>query len=188
MEWGADADHFLEGLPKVDEESNNELQQTLSLQELHTAMMSMENGNWRPVSLLCSEYKFLSKALAIRLSKVYCIPNRSILDNIALIRDVLDVSNLLGINSGLISLDQEKAFARVEHLFLWNTLEAFGFSPSFISMIKAMYCNIESVLKINGGLSAPFRVQRGVKAGMCHVWYAVFPWGPLGSIWEMRVS
>ncbi len=28
----------------MDEESNNELQQTLTLQELHTAMMSMENG------------------------------------------------------------------------------------------------------------------------------------------------
>ncbi len=32
-------------------------------------------------------------------------------------------------------------------------------------MIKAMYCNIESVLKINGGLSAPFIVQRGVRQG-----------------------
>lgn len=49
--------------------------------------------NWRPVSL-CSEYKILSKVLALRLSKVlsqlihsdqsYCIPNRSIFDNIAL--------------------------------------------------------------------------------------------------------
>ncbi|XDV54613.1 hypothetical protein PO909_022862 [Leuciscus waleckii] len=152
-EWGADAESFLEGLPKVDEESNNELQQTLSVQELYAAMMSMENGkspgidglpvefykalwpvigedlltvlndslergllplscrravitllpkkgdlqcigNWRPVSLLCSEYKILSKSLATRLSKVlsklihsdqsYCIPNRSIFDNIML--------------------------------------------------------------------------------------------------------
>jgi len=233
-EWGADADNFLDGLPKVDEESNNDLQQTLSVQELYTAMMSMENGkspgidglpvefyktlwpvigedlltvlndslktgllplscrravitllpkkgdlqcieNWRPVSLLCSEYKILSKSLATRLSKVlrklihsdqsYCIPNRSILDNIALIRDVLDASKLLGINSGLISLDQEKAFDRVEHLFLWNTLEAFGFSHSFISMIRAVYCNIESVLKVNGGLCAPFTVERGVRQG-----------------------
>ncbi len=77
---------------------------------------------------------------------------------IILIRDVLDASKLFGINFGLISLDQEKAFDRVEHLFLWNTLEAFGFSPSFISLIKVMYCNIESVLKINGVLSAPFIV------------------------------
>lgn len=87
------------------------------------------------------------------------------IDNIALIRDVLDASELLGIKCGLISLDQEKAFDRVEHLYLWNTLEAFGISPKFISFIKTMYSNIESVLKINGGLSAPFKVQRGVRQG-----------------------
>lgn len=77
----------------------------------------------------------------------------------------LDAYKHLGVNSGLISRDQEKAFDRVEHLFLWDTLEAFGFSLSFIIMIKATYCNIERVLKINCGLSAPFKVQRGVRQG-----------------------
>ncbi len=131
--------------------------------------------NWRPVSLLCSEYKILSKVLATRLSKVvgkvihydqtYCIPNRSIFDNITLIRDVLEVSKLFGINTGLISLDQEKAFDRVEHLYLWHTLQVFGFNSVFIDMIKTMYCEIESVIKINGSLCTPFKVQRGVRQG-----------------------
>lgn len=93
----------------------------------------------------------------IHIDQSYCIPNRSIFDNIALIRDVLDASELLGMKCGLISLDQEKAFDRVEHLYLWNTLEAFGISPKFTSFIKTMYSNIESVLKINSGLSAPFK-------------------------------
>ncbi len=225
---------FFEGLPKLDEESNESLQQHLTEQELYTAMMGMENGkspgidglpiefyktfwpvlredllvvfdesltngflplscrravitllpkkgdlqnikNWRPVSLLCSEYKILSKTLATRLSKIigkvihydqtYCVPNRSIFDNITLIRDVLEVSKLFGINIGLISLDQEKAFDRVEHLYLWHTLQAFGFNSRFIDMIKTMYCEIESVIKINGSLCAPFNVQRGVRQG-----------------------
>ncbi|KAK3575617.1 hypothetical protein QTP86_031502 [Hemibagrus guttatus] len=121
--------------------------------------------NWRPVSLLCTDCKLLSKALALRLTKVmeqlihqdqtYCVPDRSIFDNVYLIRDILDVSRLLGLKTGLIFLDQEKAFDRVEHEYLWKVLEAFGFNPGFIGMIRVLYCEIESVLKVDGGLCAP---------------------------------
>ncbi|KAJ3605786.1 hypothetical protein NHX12_027830 [Muraenolepis orangiensis] len=109
--------------------------------------------NWRPVSLLCVDYKILSKALATRLGKAveqvihrdqtYCVPGRSMVDNVHLIRDVLEVSSSLGINTGLISLDQEKAFDRVEHSFLWKVMEKFGFSAGFIAKIKVLYNKIE---------------------------------------------
>ena len=134
-----------------------------------------EIKNWRPVSLLCTDYKILSKALANRLREVmeliihqdqtYCVPGRSILDNVSLIRDILDISSSLGINVGLIGLDQQKAFDRTEHLYLWRTLQRFGLSPGLIAMIRVLYQDIESVLKINGGLSAPFKVHRGVRQG-----------------------
>jgi len=74
------------------------------------------------VSLLCSDSKILSKALAnwlrevvgqvIHRDQTYCVPGRSILDNVSLIRDFLDISDSLGIKAGLISLDQEKALDR----------------------------------------------------------------------------
>ncbi|KAI3358257.1 hypothetical protein L3Q82_003259 [Scortum barcoo] len=131
--------------------------------------------NWRPVSLLCVDYKLLSKALANRLreameqvihrDQTYCVPGRSMVDNVYLIRDVLEVSSSLGIDTGLISLDQEKAFDRVEHNFLWKVMESFGFNAGFIAKIKVLYSDIESVLKINGSLCAPFRVHRGVRQG-----------------------
>jgi len=131
--------------------------------------------NWRPVSLLCCDYKLLSKVLANRLAEVirqvihpdqsYCIPRRSIFDNISLVRDALEVSKLLDLDFGLISLDQEKAFDRVEHPYLWKTLAAFGFKKDFIMMVQVLYSDIESVLKVNGGLCAPFKVERGVRQG-----------------------
>ncbi len=64
---------------------------------------------------------------------------------------------------GLISLDQEKAFDRVEHKYLLNTLEAFGFIEDFVNKIKVLYNDTESVVKVNGGLSAPFKLTRGVR-------------------------
>ncbi len=130
---------------------------------------------WCPVSLLCSDYKLFSKTLANRLAGVmdlvihldqtYCVPGRSIFNKISLIRDILEVSNLCNLDFGLISLDQEKAFDRVEHTYLWRTLSAFVFCQKFIDMIKVLYSNAESVLKINGGLCAPFQVHRGIRQG-----------------------
>ena len=93
--------------------------------------------------------------------QTYCVPGRSILNNVSLILDIVDFSSLLGIKTGLISLDQEQAFDGVEHLYLWKTLERFGLSPCLIAMIKVLYQDIESVLKINGGLG----VHRGVRQG-----------------------
>ena len=144
-----------------------------------------EIKNWRPVSLLCTDYKMLSKALANRLKNVmdqvihrtqtYCVPGRSIVDNVSLIRDLLDVSSSSGIDAGLVSLDQQKAFDRVEHCFLWKVLQRFGLSDGFIARIKVMYENIESVLKFNGGLCKPFRATRGVRQGcaMSGMLYAI---------------
>ncbi|KAF7659086.1 hypothetical protein LDENG_00003480 [Lucifuga dentata] len=75
----------------------------------------------------------MSKALATRLREVmeevvhrnqtYCVPGRSMVDNVYLIRDVLDLSSSLGVDTGLISIDQEKAFDRVEPQYLWKVME-----------------------------------------------------------------
>ncbi|KAK3537880.1 hypothetical protein QTP70_022160, partial [Hemibagrus guttatus] len=145
--------------------------------------------NWRPVSLLCADYKIMSKALANRLRDImdsvipsdltYCVHNRSIIDNVSLIRDILDVSRSLAVDLGLISLDQEKAFDRVEQ-YLWKTLEAFGLSPSLIAMMKVLSQDVESVLKINGGLSAPFKVQRGIRQGCSLSAWTLFKRGSQG--------
>ncbi|KAJ3606745.1 hypothetical protein NHX12_026264, partial [Muraenolepis orangiensis] len=155
---------FCNGLPQVSEEANSQLEGPLTIQEraVITLLPKKRNlqdiKNWRHVSLLWVDYKLLSKALATSLG-------RAVEQVIHLIRDVLEVSSSLGINTGLISLDQEKAFDRVEHSFLWKVMEKFGFSAGFIAKIKVLYNKIESVLKFNGGLCAPFRVCRGVRQG-----------------------
>lgn len=60
---------------------------------------------------------------------------------------------------GLSSLDQEKAFDRVDHRYLFKTLEAFGFGIMFTSQIKLLYSNVAVMLKVGGGSSQPVLVQ-----------------------------
>ncbi|KAF7653870.1 hypothetical protein LDENG_00077660, partial [Lucifuga dentata] len=107
--------------------------------------------NWRLVSLLCTDYKIFAKCFSNRLKEcmdsvvhccqTYCVPGRLITDNIALLRDFLHIAKLFGLSAGLVSIDQEKAFDRVEHNYLWNCLNAFGFNSAFIGYIKAIYCD-----------------------------------------------
>ncbi len=129
-----------------------------------------EIKNLRPVSLLCVDYKILSSRLrgameqVIHRDQTYCVPGRSMVD-VYLTGDVLELSSSLNSNAGLIQLDQEKTFDRVEHKFLWKVMERFGFNSGFIAMIRVLYNDIESLLKLNGSLCAPFRVHRGVQQG-----------------------
>ena len=103
--------------------------------------------NWRPISLLNVDYKICSKALSIRLSKVLdmivnpdqscSVPGRSIASNLILLRDTLDYIEKTNEPAILVSLDQEKAFDRVNHTFLMNLLKHYGFGPSFQNWIRA---------------------------------------------------
>ncbi len=80
--------------------------------------------NWRLVAILGSDYTFFSKCLANRVNGVlhsfihkdqsYCIKNRSITDNLHLVRDMFDFASYNNISAGFLSLDQEKAFNRVD--------------------------------------------------------------------------
>ena len=65
----------------------------------------------------------------------------------------------------IISLDQTKAYDRVEWDFLFKVLRKFNFGPNFIHMIMTCYTNIESCVKLNGFTSIYFNLSRGIRQG-----------------------
>ena len=65
----------------------------------------------------------------------------------------------------IIFLDQEKAFDRVNHNFLYKTMRAFGIGEIFIQWVSTIYSNAASALNINGFLSKPIPFNRGVRQG-----------------------
>ena len=131
--------------------------------------------NWRPISLLNVDYKICSKALANRLSKVLSsiiqndqtcsVPGRTIFGNLSLLRDTLDYVNITNETGILLSLDQEKAFDRVDRTFLMKVLETFGFGQNFRRWISVLYNNASMRVLVNGFLTDRIFLERGVRQG-----------------------
>ena len=98
--------------------------------------------NWRrPISLLNVDYETEAKALANRLQNVLhyvinpdqtCnVPRRSILDNLYLISDSCEYVFQKQFSIAIISLDQEKAFDRLNWQFLDKVMQKMNFSAGF---------------------------------------------------------
>ncbi len=52
-------------------------------------------------------------------------------------------------NGAIIALDQEKAYDKINHQYLWEVLHKFGLPGQFVKTIKSLYQNTESVVILN---------------------------------------
>ena len=106
-----------------------------------TTILYKEKGDtddlkhYRPISLINVDLKILIKALTNLLRKVLpsiihfthtAVDGRKIENTIHMLRDFIDLANQERLESAFIFLEQEKAFDRVNHDFLYKTMKAFG--------------------------------------------------------------
>ena len=131
--------------------------------------------NYHPITLMNADYKLLTKVMAIQLmdhthqlihpDQAGFIPNRSIFDHIRLAKAILNYAEASEENRSILALDQEKAYNKIRHDYLWKTLEAFNLPAPFIRTIKVLYQNAQTRVAINGVLSEPFQVRQGMRQG-----------------------
>ena len=120
----------------------------------------LDPRNWHPISLLNVDYKIASRAIATRLLKVIhlvvspdqlcSVPGCYIGDSVAFLRDVVSFASSSGSPVAVLSLNQEKAFNRVDWGFLRSTLVKMGFGPSFIGWVNLFYSGVQIAVKVNG--------------------------------------
>ena len=118
-------------------------------------------------------YKILTKILSDRLKNILphiiseeqncSFPQRTIFNNLFLIRDIIKFSKEKNIKLYLLQIDQEKAFDKVDHDFLYNTMEKIGLCDTFIKFIQILYNT--SIIINNGFLSSLIHLQRGLRQG-----------------------
>ena len=128
-----------------------------------------------PISLPNVDYKLCARVLASRLLKVIAtvvtpdqtcgMPGRYIGENVAFLRDVVDLANKYNLPVALLSLDEEKAFDRVDWPFLFATVAKMGFGENFVRWVKLFYSDLRSSVLVNGYTSHPFRPSREVGQG-----------------------
>ena len=103
-------------------------------------------NNLRPISLLNTDYKIASKALAKRLEKVLpdviyqnqtgYVKKRYIGENIGLISDVLNFTKIKNKPGAAIFVDFKKAFDSIKWDYLSKVLDIFNFKDDFKKWIK----------------------------------------------------
>ena len=132
--------------------------------------------NWRPISLVCVDYKILTKMISNRLKltlpkaisreQTCSIPNSLIFSNLFTICELIHHSKIKNINSYIVTVDQEKAFDKVNRKFLYEGMEKLGYSRTFSNYIKKIYKNTESTISNNSFLSSLFSIIKRSKTRM----------------------
>ncbi|KAM7282189.1 hypothetical protein ISCGN_002339 [Ixodes scapularis] len=134
-----------------------------------------ETTDFRPISLLCCDYKILAKILARRLDiglrkfigphQSYGIRGRSIARNLHVMRTVCEATAEGHQPLAVMQLDLRQAFDRVSHKFLLAALDHFGVGERLREWIALCYREIGTRLLINGVKGARIPIGRSVRQG-----------------------
>ena len=132
-------------------------------------------SNWRPITLLNVDYKILARAIAKRIEsklpklvhsdQTGFVKGRYIGQNVRLLNDLMEFTELNKLPGILLFIDFEKAFDTLEWPFIHHALKFLNFGPNICKWISVLYNEVESGV-INGGyMTNYFQVTRGVRQG-----------------------
>ncbi|KAL3690555.1 hypothetical protein R1sor_016864 [Riccia sorocarpa] len=131
--------------------------------------------NWRPLTLTGINYKLASKLLADRLKPLLpglisgqqtgFVPGRTIFDNILALKLGEEWALETGQEAFFLKLDFIKAYDRIRHVFLWDTLKAMGFSDKVIKLFQGLMHEAEATVHHDGEFSEVFKLEREVRQG-----------------------
>ncbi|WMV40242.1 hypothetical protein MTR67_033627 [Solanum verrucosum] len=134
-----------------------------------------ELTDFRPISLIGSIYKIISKVLTERLKKVVhnlvdaqqmaFIKGRQIMDAILIANECVEERKNSKVPGILCKLDIEKAYDHLHWGFLWKSLENMDFGGKWLKWIKFCTTTVKFSILINGAPSGFFSSERGLRQG-----------------------
>ena len=131
--------------------------------------------NWRPITLLCCDYKLISKVLTNRLkrtlphiihtSQTGFVTGRYIGENVNTILQIIEATEDENIPGTILSADFTKAFDNLDWGYLEAVLKYFDFGESFIKWVNILNNNISAVVNVNGWFTPYFNIEKGARQG-----------------------
>jgi hypothetical protein len=131
--------------------------------------------NYRPITLLNVSYKIFAIILNQRLADIVepklgdyqsrFRPNRSKIDNIFILRQIIEKYHKFNIDTHNIFIDYSHAFDSVIRETILTPLHLNKIPPELINLIKLTLENITSKVKVNNTYTTDFRVDIAVKQG-----------------------
>ncbi|GJV59390.1 RNA-directed DNA polymerase, eukaryota, partial [Tanacetum coccineum] len=132
-------------------------------------------SEFRPISLIGSLYKVVTKILATRLSFVISdlisnvqtafLPNRQILDGPFIINEILARCKHKNQQAMFFKVDFAKAYDSIRWDYLDDVLNAFGFGSRWRSWIQGSLNSGKASVLVNGSPTSEFQFHRGLKQG-----------------------
>ena len=130
--------------------------------------------NYRPISLLNCDYKFMSAALARRLTSIMPdlvddaqagIPGKFISEPIHFTQSVAQQARTEHKRWSIIFLDFEKAFDSVDHQYTFKMMSKLGLPENFIKWSKLAFIDTSATCIVNGKNTRPFKLPGGGRQG-----------------------
>ncbi|KAJ4444820.1 hypothetical protein ANN_06617 [Periplaneta americana] len=139
-------------------------------------------SDYRPITLLNTDYKLFMKILANRLKPTFrdifeigqtcSVPDKSIIHNLVTIRDtILHYEEFPDEKAALLSIDFNKAFDRMNHLYLQRVMKHFCIPDKIVNVVRSLYNSANSKIQVNGfftkRISIASLVRQGCPLSMC---------------------
>ena len=136
---------------------------------LHKTSEPTTPADFRPVTLLNTDYKILARSIVYRLRLMmtellqptqFCgVPGKTIFRAVASVRKAIAQAKVTRAPLSVISLDFQEAFVRISHQHLFAILRNYGFSSWFIERIKCLYDDTVSSVQINGHIEGLIQIN-----------------------------